>query len=1040
MNMQAEWRDRLRYWTHALTQDLYHPLGDIPMEHFFTYDQLSTQDAETQRFSPIAPGTKWGMEWEYMWLKSSITLPEEAKGKTIVLDLKHGGESTIFVNGKAFGTKRAEWVSVPHHFVEDNFLTESAVPGQQYDLLIEAYAGHYVPEGVLGGIGVGPVLPGSYQDPLKDQPRQTLGRSTYGIWNELAHQLWLDVTTLQEVMVNLPDSSLRAAKIEKGLKDFSLAVDFEQPLAGRLSDYAKGREILAPLLAAENGTTAPTFYGIGNSHLDVVWLWPFQETVRKTARTFAQQLRLLEKYPDYQYLQSQPQTYLMCKEHYPELYQRIKEAVAKGQWIVEGGMWVEPDTNMSSGEALIRQLLYGMDFFKKEFGVDCEILWLPDTFGYSAVLPQILKNFGIKYLVTQKIFWSYNDGERFPYHYFTWQGNDGSEVISYLPTSYTYKTNPTELMEIWENRAQRDDMDKFLLPYGYGDGGGGPTRDYIEYAQRQANLEGAPKVKLASPNQLFYDLEVQGGPQHKYTGELYFSAHRGVYTSQATVKWGNRKSELAMREAELWQSLAAVKSGAAYAKAEIEGAWKKILLNQFHDILPGSSIGRAYVEAAVLHEQAIATGESAASAGKTALAGESDAYSVFNSLSWDRCDLVALPEIFAAGAQTAEGTNLPVCVTEDHRVLAYVPTPSCGYTVLTPAATKEKSITGVRLLQENGKFTLENQKIRVVFNENAEITSFVTKETRREYAASPMNRFLLYKDVPRKFDAWDIDSPYEEQLIDLDAAAEIQVVENTALRCVLKVSKTISNSQLSQTITLDYGSDRLVFDTTVDWKELHRLLKVSFPVEVYATEAYNEIQFGYVKRPTHRSRQYDKDRFEVCNHKYTALFDGSHGAAVLNDCKYGVSMRDNEIALTLLRAAGAPELQADNRVHHFTYAFAAFDSSFEESNVVQQGYELNVPVTDVPGGKESQSFCQIDDSNVILETVKLAEDGSGDLILRIYEAMRADTTTTLYLDGMVSAAVCTMNEAIVHDLPTENESLQLHLKPFEILTLRCKLS
>jgi len=439
MKLISEWADRLRYWTHNLAQDFYKPIGQINFDSFTTFEQLSTEQALTQKFSPITRGTEWGEEWQYMWLKAKIILPEEARGEAIVMDLNPGGEATIFVNGAEFGTKRADWVTAPHHFIEDNFLCESGEAGKSFDLLLEVYAGHFFPQSIFGGVAVGPVLPGAYQDPFAGKPRARLDECTFGIWNEAAYQLWLDVVTLTEIMQCLPDESLRAAKIAKALKDFTLTVDFEQPRENRLKDYAKAQEILKPLMQMKNGSTAPTFYAVGNSHLDIAWLWPLEETIRKTARTFAQQLRLLEKYPSYKYLQSQPQSYEMCKEHYPALYEKIKAAVKGGHWIAEGGMWVEPDTNMTSGESLVRQLLFGTKFFKDEFGVDCEILWLPDTFGYSAALPQILKSFGIKYLVTQKIFWTYNEGDRFPYHYFKWQGNDGSEIVSFLPTIYSEK-------------------------------------------------------------------------------------------------------------------------------------------------------------------------------------------------------------------------------------------------------------------------------------------------------------------------------------------------------------------------------------------------------------------------------------------------------------------------------------------------------------------------------------------------------------------------------------------------------------------------
>ncbi|MCI8440937.1 MAG: alpha-mannosidase [Provencibacterium sp.] len=1038
MKLPAEWKDRLRYWTHALTEDLYRPLGEILFEGFVTPEQLSAGEALKRPFSPMPVGTEWGMQWEYAWMKSSITLPPEAEGERIVLDLNPGGESSVFVNGKAFGTRRAEWVSVPHHYIQDNILCESGKAGENYSLFLESYAGHYYPEGKFGGVGVGPVLPGSYGDPLAGKKRRQVGRSTFGIWNEEAYQLWLDVTVLTEIMENLSEGSLRAAKIARGLKDFTLAVDFEQPAERRRADYQKARELLRPLMQAQNGDSAPTFYGIGNSHLDVVWLWPFQETVRKTERTFAQQLRLLERYPDYRYLQSQPQTYQMCKEHYPELYERIKAAAKEGRWIVEGAMWVEPDTNMTSGESLIRQLLYGMRFFKEEFDVDCEILWLPDTFGYSAALPQILNGFGVKYLVTQKIFWSYNEGEQFPYHYFTWKGNDGSEITSFLPTSYTYKTNPAELMPLWENRVQKDDMDKFLLPYGYGDGGGGPTRDYIEFAMRQENLEGAPKFKMAHPLELFRDLEKDGGPEHKYTGELYFTAHRGVYTSQARVKWGNRKSELALREAECWSALADIAGKASYPAAQLEENWKKLLLNQFHDILPGSSIGRVYDETFTQHQEILAAAGEMAESARAALAEAGDGLCVYNSLSWGREALIELPASFKGAAKTAEGIALP-CGEIGGRAVSLVPLPSMGRTVILPAEKSAPVENGVSLSLSAEGAMLENSKVRAKINACGEITSFILKQSGREFAAEPMNRLLFYKDVPRVFDAWDIDSPYEQQPVELSDKATLSLVSDSPLQCAIRVEKTVGESKFCQIISLAKDASRIEFDTTVDWKELHRLLKVSFPTGIQATEGYNEIQFGYMKRPTHRSRAYDKDRFEVCNHRYTALCDSAHGAAVLNDCKYGVSMLEGDIRLTLLRAPAAPEMRADNRTHRFTYAFTAWEGPFEGCDVVHQGYELNVPATVTPGTGKSDSFFAVREScAVILDTLKRAEDGDG-LIARLYESKGGERDAELALPAQLSsAALCRMNEDTLEALPVSQGRVKLHFKPFQVLTLRLR--
>ncbi len=438
--LSSEWRDRIAHWIRTLKQDFYSPLGEIGWEAFRTRDHLSSRELESCEFVPVNPGFTWGETWEYCWFRGRVTLPEAAQGKRIVLNLSPGGESTLFVNGRSFGTYRADWVSEPHHYLVDNALTAQGRAGDCYEVLMETYAGHYYPD--MGLCATGPVLPGAYQDPLPEGARRTLGQCTYGVWNEDAYQLYMDVDTLSKLLDVLDSASLRAAKVAEALEQFTLMVDFEQDAEKRTASYRAASQMLRLVLEAVNGSTQPVFYAVGNAHLDLAWLWPMAETHRKTARTFAAQLRLLEEYPDYKFIQSQPASYEMCRTHYPELFQRIREAVKAGRWIADGAMWVEPDTNMAGGEALIRQLLHGKRYYKEVFDVDSKLLWLPDSFGYTAALPQILKGCGVDYLVTQKIFWSYNQEERFPYHYFSWQGLDGSQVTSFLPTNYTYQTPP----------------------------------------------------------------------------------------------------------------------------------------------------------------------------------------------------------------------------------------------------------------------------------------------------------------------------------------------------------------------------------------------------------------------------------------------------------------------------------------------------------------------------------------------------------------------------------------------------------------------
>ncbi len=1025
--MHSEWQDRVKHWVRTLRDDFYEPLGEIRWEAFRTMDHLSPEEALQGHFTSAEPGFIWGKTWEYCWFKGTVILPKAAEGKRIVMNLDAGGESTVFVNGKAFGNYRAAWVDEPHQFIEDNCLAVSGKEGDTYEILMETYAGHFYPEAPTGGCATGPVLPGAYTDPKKEGARCVLGTSTFGVWNEDAYQLFMDVDTLGRLLETMDSTTLRAAKIAKALEKFTLIVDFEQPREARIASYKEAREALRPLMEAKNGSTMPVFYAIGNAHLDLAWLWPMEETHRKTERTFAAQLRLIEQYPEYKYVQSQPAAYEMCRKYYPELFERIKEAIKGGQWIADGAMWVEPDTNMASGEALIRQLVHGKRYYKEELGVDSEVLWLPDTFGYTAALPQILKGCGVNYLVTQKIFWSYNEGEQFPYHYFTWQGMDGSEIDSFLPTSYTYRTHPSEVNKIWQNRVQVQDLDAFLLPFGYGDGGGGPARDFIESAKRQEDLEGGVKVKMAGPLEFFHDMEAQGGPANTYVGELYFSAHRGTYTSQAMVKQNNRRCELALREM-------------AYDFSKADALWKELLLHQFHDILPGSSIAKVYVDAEkAFHEILDGVAELQADAlSELTDQKESQAVTVFNSLSFPRKILAELPDAFAGGAKTVDGTVVPVQKIGD-TVKVSVEVPSCGAISLVPAEgqVEEKAVTVEAC---DGRFTMENSLVKAVVNEKGEIVSFILKESGREFAADAMNRFHLYKDVPRLFDAWDIDSNYIDQ--EIEAAKNVAVsMEADGLEGVLKVTGEISNSTFTQYIRLAADSRRIEFETEIDWKEMHRLLKTGFPVNVYAENGINEMQFGFVEHPTHRSRAYDKDRFEVCNHRYSALADGAHGAAVLNDCKYGISMNGNALELTLLRAGTCPEMCADNRVHHFTYAFTTWEGSFAESDVVRQGYELNVKPVVAGGAVRTFSALTIDKENVILDTMKPAEDGSGDIILRLYESKKAAVLATVTLSDLLQGEkvyLCDMLENCKEEISVENGEIPLNFRAFEIKTVRIK--
>jgi len=1035
--MNVEQRDQLVLVMEALKRDFYHPLGKISLSGFKAEKKLSLSEAETYERSEFPVGMAWGNNWEYAWMFADIVIPEAAKGERIVMNLNPGGESTLFVDGTPFGTRRAPSVTYPHHYIVDQTLTRCAEGGEVFALAMEVYGGTPLPFSPKGRSASGPVFPDEGV-PMTGTDPAVVQNSDFGIWNEEAYQLWLDLMVLLDVYDTQDADSFLKEKIGYMLGELLDTLDMEQPLAVRRQAYAEARTFLEPLMQAHNGTFAPSMGAIGNSHLDVAWLWPLAETQRKTIRTFSQQLRLLEEYPEALFLQSQCVLYEMCQKQYPELFEKIREAVARGQWIAEGAMWVEPDTNMAGGEALIRQFIYGKKYFKEELGVDSRIAWLPDSFGYSAVLPQILAGCEVDGLTTQKIFWSYNDAEAFPYHAFQWKGMDGTTVPCYLHMRYESEVDVKTLCTRWHDRLIKDGSGDFYLPFGYGDGGGGPTRDDMEQIRRERDLQGVPKMRYETPNMLFERRTKEKLPV--YRGELYFQCHRGTYTTQAATKLGNRRSEQAMRAYELWAACAAWLKAAEYPAEHIEHWWKQVLLNQFHDILPGSSIARVYEEALALYEEIFAAAGEGTAAALEALSIADDTkngVTIWHGQSCERRQLVELDASFANGAVTAEGEKV-ACMKTETGALALVDLPSMGSVSLCPCDTDIQS-AAVTASVCDGRYVLENEKLRAVFNGNGELVEVRDAVTGKLRIGGVSNRMHLYRDLPRAFDAWDIDSQTELREIPMNAVCSAEIVQESGLRAGIKFEMAFGGSKMSQIVSLDAGACRLDFETDVDWHERHKLLKVSFDTGIDAVDAANQMQFGHVMRPTHRSHRFDQDRFEVCNHGFTALYDATHGAAVLNDCKYGVSMQESEILLSLLRGATNPDPAADQGQHHFGYSYFFWDGAFEESGIVQETAAKNVPVQVVPGVGAKTSFFAVDNANIVIETVKLAEDGSGDMIVRLYESMNGSRKAVLETAFDVSEAwECSMLENKQKKLCADDGKIEMEFRPFEIKTVRLK--
>ncbi len=1021
--LNQEWLDRLTDWQECLKEHIYIDLGGVDVEGFTTFEHMSADEAGKRPFKKYQPGELWGRKWEYAWFRGNITLPEKAENHNIVvlLDIAQrpdymrnelvidtGTDSLVYVNGKEAGCTRSLWYKSSIMYYNRFNLTNCAKAGEKFEIMAECYGGH-------GGAptAVGPVSWG--REPYGEPPefQNVMGNVRYGIWDEDAYGLYMDVKTLTELRNNLEENSLRLSLIDDGLKKFMTLVDFEVPYEDMIKTFKETREILKPLLQCKNGSTAPTLYAFGHAHIDVAWLWKKEETRRKCARTFANQLMLLEKYPDYKFMQSSPWIYEAVKEYYPELYERVLKAIKDGSIIADGGMWVEADTNITGGESLIRQFLYGKKFFKEELGTDSEMLWLPDVFGYSANMPQIMKGCGIKYFSTSKLGWRYHGGDPFPYTTFMWEGIDGSDIITHLCPGYASSATPNSVCGTWNLRVQKDNISSMLLPFGFGDGGGGPTCEHLEYVEREKNLEGMPIVKMDTPLEFFRKYEGKDVSE-RYVGELYFQAHRGTYTSQAKTKKLNRKCEFALRDAEMLCTFANIYNNREYPLKDFEKMWKKMLVNQFHDVIPGSSIKEVYKEANEEYKEVLkdASNYKNSAASTFVKTGEIQEVTFFNTLSWNRRELI-------------EGK--------------FVDIPAMGYITVNKNMLDE-------LPEENNvevtESSIENEYIKVIVNASGEIESVYDKEWGREFLSGVGNRFELYKDVPTRNDAWDIDSMYTEMPCKDEEVISREIVYNG-----IRVTKRINNSYITQKISVNPKSRRVDFETEADWQESHKLLKVCFPLNVHSNEALYDIQFGYYKRPNYFNRQYDRDRFEVCAHKWTALTEDCCGAAVINDCKYGVNTLGENINLTLLKAPMAPDKECDRGKHSFKYALYIWNGGFADSRLIKEAYEFNTEVVAVVGRsaetemyESGRSFVTVDSKNIIVETVKMADDRSGDVILRLYQPIAARETAAIETDfEFKNAVLVNMIEEEKEPIICINGKVELDFGPFEVKTVRFKL-
>lgn len=984
MHIGSQWNDRLRIWAEQFPKYYYRKAVALSVSYFTTMEHIPFEQAAQGHYAPAPVGMKWGRKWEYGWFRTQVVIPENLAGKRVVFTLNTAEEMLAWVNGREAGA-----IDKRHRFIT---LSRAARAGDTYEIHAECYAGHGIRNEEAGPVGWG-------EESVPEPPecQVTVGQSHFGVWNEALFQVAMDYLTLYSLVQKLPEKGLRAMKIVEGLKRFTYIADFELPEPEMTASVLEAGKLLKPLLECRNGSTAPEYTVFGQSHLDLAWLWPVEETMRKTARTYTNQLALMEEYDDYRFLLCEPPILEWLKELYPNVYERVLERVKQGKFYPEGALWVESDTNIPSGESLIRQFVWGKRWFRTELGVDSRMAWMPDTFGFSAALPQIMKKCRIPYFATQKLIRQPAECQPFPYNIFWWEGMDGSRVLAHTFKKNNANFQPGDLITRWEeDRVQQENIDGLMFPFGFGDGGG-PTREMVEMAWRCADLEGAPRCRMESPVKYF---ERHPQPVDTFCGELYLAWHRGTLTSQAKTKKGIRDAENALRRTEFFlsrQRLAGKEMPGDW-KRRLEALWKKLLFHQFHDVAPGTSIARVHERAErELHE--VCTG----------------------------CN--ALLDEMIAGAEAPQGCRVAYnCLSWPRRIRGVTVPAQSSAVIEEPSALKHPVL--LRYLEQEKGYELSNAYLVCRVNGRGELISIKKWGADTEYLAGVGNRLLMFKDVNTCYDAWELGSMYENLPVPLEECATVTMQPET-YRAALEFNRKIGDSALRQEIVLTADSPYIEFVTQIDWQERHKLLKVAFPVNAHAKEAIHEIQFGYVKRPTHRSYQTDKDRYEVCNHRYSALTDGAHGAAVLNDGKYGVNAVDNEIRLTLLRSAMMPDQNADRGMQQFTYAFYPFDGAFADSDVPQRAAEQNEPVVFGGISDELGPIFLADAQNILVETIKPADTADNALLVRAYEAMGKRTDCAFTANPRITKIVET---DMLEEAPQAVDPGHVHFGSFEIKT------
>ncbi|MFE4060673.1 alpha-mannosidase [Streptomyces sp. NPDC059096] len=959
---------------------------------------------------PVEAGDRWGAPWGTSWFRVSGTVPEKWAGRTVeaILDLGFDENMPGFqCEGLVYrpdGTPvkglnpRNQWVRIG----------APVAGGEEVLLHVEAASNPVI-------LDYHPFLPTQLGDKetAGSEPQYTLARMDLAVFDETVWNLVQDLEVLGELMAELPVEGARRWEILRAISRALDAIDL-QDVNGTA---AAARELLAGVLTTPAPATSHRISAVGHAHIDSAWLWPLRETVRKVARTTANMTALLEDEPEFVFAMSQAQQFAWIKEHRPEVYAKVKKAVAEGRFVPAGGMWVESDTNMPGSEAMARQFVHGKRFFLDEFGVENDEAWLPDTFGFAAGLPQIIKAAGSKWLLTQKISWSTIN--KFPHHTFRWEGIDGTRIFTHFPPVDTYNCSMTgeQIAHAAKNFKEKGSARHSLAPTGWGDGGGGTTREMIAKAARLRSLEGSATVEWETPGAFFAKAEAEYPNPPVWVGELYLELHRATLTSQAKTKQGNRRSEHLLREAELWAATAAVRTGAAYPYELLDRVWKTVLLHQFHDILPGSSIAWVHREAEKTYAKVAEELTGVVDAAQRALAGD-----------------------------PAGGTSL---------VFNAAPHPRGG--VAAGAAGPAVAVAGAQLTErENGGYLLSNGLLEVEIDARGLVVSAYDVSAERETVApgEAANLLQIHPDFPNQWDAWDVDEFYRNTVTDLTDLDELTGTgpDDAAGGAVgVRIVRSFGASTVTQLLTLAPGTKRLDIDTEVDWHETEKFLKAAFPLDVHAERYASETQFGHVYRATHTNTSWEAAKFEACNHRFVHLEEPGWGVALVNDSTYGhdvtrtVRASDagttTTVRVSLLRAPRFPDPETDQGVHRFRHALAPGATI---GDAVREGYRVNLPERRLTGSGEVAPLVTVDNDAVVVSAVKLADDASGDLVVRLYEATggRAKARVGLGFDA-TGLAVTDLLERPLADAADgagapelADGAVLLSLRPFELVTLR----